>query len=399
MAYIDPRELSYTAAERASGTQKLNIYGNTTQYIAPKKKKRVLASKPKQVVVEAGDDFGSIAEKLGVDTKSLVMANPNDSTAKAGTMLNVPPGVGAGAGVGDYLWEELKRFGRMVSPWDEESGETFQDWAASLPGGKGAEGWIGWDEQSSLPPGVGYGAGNFGLGGTQPSPDGGVYIPEQDPRDLSGILESEYSKYNQPSADPRSLTVEEGVYGSKTQAPVGKNAGGGQGMWEGHDYWSGHVDPYRLAIDLAGGINNLPPHPSENINDYMRSGDFASNYLRDVRAWEDTVYGGQRQNMIDIVRNDPVLSQKLFNDELTTGDLLEIHREFPAYVEQYGFEIRDQMDVDMLVKLGYLDPQSGGYGGYGYTPYSYSPSRSVGRGAQPYRGNSASFLSLTSWSI
>ena len=82
MAYIDPRELSYTSKERTAGTQTLGTYGS-----APVVK---TISRPQQVVVESGDDFGSIANKLGIDEKALALENPEDNRAKPGTVLNVP---------------------------------------------------------------------------------------------------------------------------------------------------------------------------------------------------------------------------------------------------------------------------------------------------------------------
>ena len=55
---------------------------------------------------------------------------------------------------------------------------------------------------------------------------------------------------------------------------------------------------------------------------------------------------------------------------------------------------------DMLYAAEFFDviewPSGGGYGGYGGMP---TPSRQYGRGQQPSRGDYASYVSLTSWSI
>jgi len=292
---------------------------------------------PAQVVAEVGDDFTSLASKLGVDAGDLANANKDTNNVSAGAAYNVP-------NVPSY---------KNASPTYNAGG--FQD-------------------PRDRPPGT---------------------ITQ--PRDTSP-----YSGYNPPIVDPRSLTVEEGVYGNG-QTPSQPKAN----MWDGHDYWTGHVDPYRLALNLAKeqGIN-LPPHPSENINDYMWSGDFASNYLRDIRDWEDNVYGGTRTSMVDIIMNDDVLYGKLMSDQLTTGDLLEVHRELPAYADQFyggmdNYPIEDQATYDILGKLGYIPNYGGGYGGYSTPSYSYgTPSYGGGyRQSAPRQNNYPAQLSLTSWSI
>jgi len=111
--------------------------------------------------------------------------------------------------------------------------------------------------------------------------------------------------------------------------------------------------------------------------------------------------------MVDIIKYDDVLYGKLMNDELSTGDLLEIHRELPALIDQYyggdinNFPVEDQATYDILGKLGYI-PEESGYGGYGgYSGYSY-PNYGGGGGysSSPQRANSyPAYLQLTTWSI
>jgi len=429
MAYKDEREASYTAAERAAGTQTLGLYGGGTKTASGSAYDKYRAqglnhaqamrrlNKPKQTVAEVGDDFNMLAGKLGVDVQDLVAANPNDSTVKAGTALNVPQ-------YADFRkadeFQSMQyaqrqkaiaegRYGIPASEQDEtpkwkqdliDAGQFVGDLLTSgggAPGAQPGETFLNrewWQDLFGTDgSGVGIGAGNFGLGGGRKTQNSPAYNPPNPPS-------SPYSGYNPPTTvvDPRSLTVEEGVYGDKNQTPVNKN------IWDGHNYWEGHIDPYRLALNLAAeeGIN-LPPHPSENINAYMNSGDFASNYLRDIRNWEDSVYRGQRTPMVDIIKYDQVLYDKLMNDQLTTGDLLEIHRELPAFADQFfggieNYPVEDQATYDILGKLGYI-PSSGG--GYGYSQPSYSYGGGGGyRSSSPSRQNDyPAMLSLTSWSI
>ena len=68
----------------------------------------------------------------------------------------------------------------------------------------------------------------------------------------------------------------------------------------------------------------------------------------------------------------------------------------PAAVEWFW----SLADEDMLYAAEFFDviewPQGGGYGGYGGMP---TPYRQASRGSQPTRGDYASYVSLTSWSI
>ena len=379
---------------------------NKLSYLQPP---QVENKKNKFVIPKVNEDFNVLADKLGVNVLDLQRANPDTDRVVAGAALNVPHMASPPQDPDDKFGVKAKRAWNAITG---KSGEEFhdvimEDFPPRDPadvfeaGQNTIQKWLEWirdntygrtDETGYLPQGVGQGAG-VGLSGKNASP--AYNPPPTDPRE--GVIEGGAYDYANVS-DPRELTIEEGVYGDTSQ-PIPK-----KDIWEGHNYWEGHIDPYRLALGLAKqeGVN-LPPHPSERINDYMWSGDFARNYLRDIRAWEDSVYGGQRASMVDIIRNDEVLYSKLMNDQLTTGDLLEIHRELPALAEElYGgmenFPITDQATYDILGKLGYIPDYGSGYGGYpSYSSPSYSGGG--GSGSAPRRNTYPSQLMLDSWSI
>lgn len=174
-------------------------------------------------------------------------------------------------------------------------------------------------------------------------------------------------------------------------------------IWEGHNYWEGHLDPYRFALNLAGDqASQLAPHPSENLDAYRYSTDMASDYLTDMREWENSIYeGGVRPDLVTMIKEDPLVLENALSGNLTTGDMLEFHREFPAWEAEFGeFMITSQLDVDILTALGYLAPDGYGYGrsAGAYEPEEYE--REPASGTAPRNtGQQMTRISLTSWRI
>ncbi|MCK5851270.1 MAG: hypothetical protein KAH23_10170 [Kiritimatiellae bacterium] len=99
--YIDPRSLSYTADERKLGAG-INLYGNKTQVVGKQsqyagvtqaqrqaaKRAKLLANR--QIQAEVGDDFTSLASKLGIDATDFANANKDTFSTKPGAFYNVP---------------------------------------------------------------------------------------------------------------------------------------------------------------------------------------------------------------------------------------------------------------------------------------------------------------------
>jgi len=109
----------------------------------------------KQIIAEVDDTFGSLAQKLGVETQDVVKANPDTYDVKAGAVYNVPqiniPGSEKGLfspslSDGDDPDPNVPEWYKKVAGWITEQAEKVK-------GGEWAKDWIGWGEQGALPPG------------------------------------------------------------------------------------------------------------------------------------------------------------------------------------------------------------------------------------------------------
>ena len=257
----------------------------TTYYSAP----RTAREAPQVTVAKIGDDYPSLATKVGADP--LEMARVNDGApVQAGAAYTVPSKplasqvagggdseepsfwekVGMGLQYGaDYLAQDATELWQSVTPQDEAAGETFYDWAHAEPGEVGDSGWFmdnivrpvsrWWDKwfgidyggQSALPPGVGTGAG--AMWGGQPLP---TTIPDWlKPTDE---LRQQYSASARAASQPSDYTLSQMIpgWGEQTSQPYTSYRAGGsvaadmrasgelQNPWQGPNLMSGTTSPF-----------------------------------------------------------------------------------------------------------------------------------------------------------
>jgi len=412
------------ASARAAALQRQQLVAAKAARAAQNKKdKRNRA--PATIQASVGDDWNALASKLGVDVQDVVTANPNDTSVKGGVVYNaprnIPQGVGVGAGAGsDWFLNQLKEFGQMVSPWDESSGETFQDWASNLPGGKGAWDWINWGNKKDdevLSSGSGQGGvwvdprenrpGGTGKYGTSSAPNtmwGGGPTTQQQAlaQNFLGNIGTQNPEmypqqwnYNQP-AQPGPLRP-------------------GQAMANAYGF---------ASLPVGAGQFQPPSGPGENmafaygLTDIPRNE--ALNWARptvtttDQKGFVDPRGNRPMQEARYTSANDDAVAQLKRDWEETYLDPANKGRGagIAGWIEERGgFDNMRQDELDYLVSHGFLVPEDGSdlgdYSGGGYGSGSYgggynypTPSYSSGYGGQAaQQRNIPSYLGLVSWSI
>ncbi len=139
---VDP--FARTARELELAAKGYQTYVAPTPYVDPRSarpsERAAYTTKPAVIVAEVGDTFGSLAQKSKVEEIEFIQANKDVTEIKADAVYNVPQiditgGVGAGAGIGEDLWEGAKKAWEWLTPQGEFAGETFYEWAQALPGG------------------------------------------------------------------------------------------------------------------------------------------------------------------------------------------------------------------------------------------------------------------------
>lgn len=334
MAYKDERELSYTSAEKKIGTQKLNIYGNKTQYIKPLKKPK---KKPAQVVAEVGDNFGSLANKLGIDEQDMVRANPNDNTVKAGATYNAPAFSGFTENE-QYFMDNLRTPANYIDFLTHQ--ETLDVTGQNKFGGR-----------TSAPYETEF---------------GDIVSPE-------GFNFQEFRMFGENTKDTgfwedyRNLDVsKQNLYGGNapTYGGISQEIDPRYQSYTPNELEQMGIDPSMSKMIETGGI------PTYHKWAKSESGQWTA---RPPEAVFDELY---KVNGID--PNDKDMVEWFWS--IASDDML------------YAAEF---FDIIEWPQGGYGNGY-GGYGGYGGMP---TPSRQYGRGQQQTNGNYASYLSLTSWSI
>ncbi|RKX63298.1 MAG: hypothetical protein DRP42_07790 [Tenericutes bacterium] len=138
MATFDPRSLSYTEEERRLGS-KINPYGNTTQYADLSQSQRQAAKRAKlranrQVVASVGDDFSTLADKLGINAIDLAKANKGTNKVSAGASYNVPNYRQVEAELDAQ--NEINARNAMLPRYEPGGDQTYQQWLDSLQPGQ-----------------------------------------------------------------------------------------------------------------------------------------------------------------------------------------------------------------------------------------------------------------------
>ena len=263
---------------------------------------------PKYAMAELGDTFESFGEKYKFDPTTLAQMNPDISTPKAGTAINLP-GIGEG----------------YSAPTPLPDPRVMLDTAATTPEGvQYPEGWNMAKLQAAI----------YGGGGVMDF--------------ASKFYGGDYTK--QPGAKPphpwESITM---------------------------DYAASHPEEaQRMYEDYqASGV------PTEELPQWPG--------LPSSHAWDKDPETGQWSK----------LPHGSVFDELYEMNGIDPNN--PDMVEWFwGFADEDLLFAGELFDVLDWSTDEGGYGGYGSAP---SPSSRSGRGQSPQRGDYASYLGLTSWSI
>jgi len=290
---------------------------------------------PKQIVAEVGEDFTKLAERLNIETADLVKANIDDTSIKAGAVYNVP------------------QFGGLT--------ETEQFWQESLDVPASYVDFLTHQETLDV-----TGVNKFG-GRTSPGFEtefGDLQIPE-------GMNFEEFKMFAENTKDT--------------------------GFWDQY----GRTAEGTLDLSAKGALNL----PTMGITDQEIDPRYQSYQAQEL---SDMGFGYYPDEMIEI---GGMPSYMKWEQNPVSGEWQPRPPEavFDALYEMNGIDPNDPAAVewfwslaseDMLYAGEFFDviewPSGGGYGGYGGMP---TPSRQYGRGQQQARGDYASYLSLTSWSI
>ena len=387
MAEIDPRSLSFEDEELLLGKD-FNPYGGSQPA-------------PRQIIAEVGDDFPTLADKLGIETSDLVNANPDTSGVSAGAVYNVPTPV-------------------YDVPTKPDS-MTTEEWLASLnqqPAQDQEKLNVFKDALDFIKEGGNYPGGLPGLidSATQPIRD--FFFPDDEQSlNLGGkplaspidprVPQAEYADFRKAEAEaglrdrepiPQNLLQAEiasGLYGDEFLG-----LGGGvldiqtpenQFTTSGRSFAPDPTRPFEM-----------PAHPSENPEIFAdiraSGGDAQAAYDEAVQEWDDAImahyeegsgYGGGIPGWIEektgIVGIDPWnMTPEEFDIFLAAFDTEELN-----YLEAHGILVPEGVytggGTPIYGSGGTSVRQPVGYGGFSSQKPSYA--------------NRESYLGLTSWSI
>ena len=396
--------------DRRIGTQlyggkaptKYNVYTPPKLSQKPNKKKS-----PKQVVAEVGDDFNALAGKLGIDTQALVTANPNDSSVKAGAAYNVPaptpdpnaafdvPRIPEGMSVAEWNASQNPQAPKPPRNYLKELLNLGGGDAGALPGdtiNKLRE-WFFGNEQSSLPSGVGYGAGVGVRGGVQASP---IYSPPQP--------QAEYADFRRAEANAAYRDREaQRMTGSLGITDIKDKPG----------YYGFYGTEQDLARQANGDFSKLynpmyTPSETQTLGTKLGIGDVAKGAVAPERTLQDMwneVYlnpenkgrGGGIPGWIEERIGQDVDWEAFYTEGDQQGVLEAMLAEFDTeelnYLESHGFIVPEE---------GYNLPAYGGgsYSGkYSYPSQSYYGSGGGGGYSRQTQQRYPSQIGLVSWSI
>jgi len=290
---------------------------------------------PKQIQAEVGESLSDIANRAGVAVKALLDANPDTNSSKAGVVLNVPP----------------QKYTNPVIPSGEQgeygikyegtgiNPKTFSEFMSTI-------GTLGYNVAGSSNRWV-----NEGTPYVNPWFKDTVF-------EGSGITDEDFYAANE------AMRTKLGVYDPRRQYSGGTSfiptgAAGEQAVAE------------QIARD-------------EGKYGWGNTGNFEIPGMALYNRWEQDKYG----QWVDRGKEN-------YFDDLYEANGIDPKNK--ADVEAFW----SYADDDLLMMGEFFDiiewPSGGGYGGYGGMP---TPSRQYGRGSgQSPRGDYASYLSLTSWSI
>ncbi len=295
---------------------------------------------PQQVQAEVGQDWDALALQMNVPVESLIKANKLDTTVKASAVYNVPlfPDIGGDATFGGLTAEE------------EFYNEQFR-------AGGGYSDFLTHQETLNV-----VGQYKFptepGMGVTGPTLDtevGPLYM-------LEGMNPAEARMFIENTRDT--------------------------GWWE--DYRSQDLAAQYDAspYDLSGSGKMFGvQRPDGTYFDPIEVGGMPSNMM-----WEkDNLTGEWQKKPEDEIFDD---LYRLNGIDPEDDEMVELFWAFASDDMLYMAEFFEVIDWP-AGGSGYSD--AGGYGGYGFMPTPYAQYRAGGQ--RPARGDYASYLSLTSWSI
>ena len=309
---------------------------------------------PTQVQAEVGQDWNQLAKVMDVEVGDLIKANPVDTEVKAGAVYNVPDMTR------DQLAQQVKQ-----APITYDKPDFYDpDFNPNLP------------PRFYDPP--------FDTGETSAE---GIVYPE-------GMNAELFAEFGTEMGTGKDYDVE-GDYGARFWSPTifGDVETYDELVKANPEYWDYVSESPRLSdVGTAWSMRNI----SEE-NKYSRN-------------WE-------KGEMFEL----PGMSLDYrWEEDPLTGEMKEKPREavFDALYEINGFDPQDPDDVELFWSVADDDllfmgeffeaiewPTGGGYGGgyggygggYGAMPTPYTQYLSGGQ--KPVRGDYASYLSLTSWSI
>ncbi len=374
-----------------------------------------------QVQAEVGDDFGTMAERLGVPEDAFIKANELDTTIKAGAVYNVPeqplsaitgltPNVGYDvprALPGETTEEFLARINPPLTPQPSE-GQSFYDWATSLPGGNiggGLQNILKSGEEAIkdflFPP-----KGPTGKPLESPAAPRQTGIPEEPLSAITGYISPEDLAYTPPGpVSPFGFTAQPFTF---DPSPPGVTYDPGQQQ----DF----IDPWQIreaekATTVPDAPWQMPTHPNENPEVYFAinqmGGDAGAQYQADVQAWDDSIMAhyeeglgrgagitGWIEERTGLVGVDPWnMTDEEFEIFLAAFDTEELN-----YLESHGILVPEDVYVGGGVPAygtGGTRRGGGGRGGRVSQPVGYGGYASQ----QPSYARRESYLGLTSWSI
>ena len=356
MPTYDPRSLSFTKEEQTLGSS-YNPYGQsqpapTTRTQEPTLLKRSFAPPPsQQVIAEVNEDFTKLADRIGVETQALVSVNPDDTKISAGAVYNVPYDYSLGIQdvpkpPGIIPLDTTPQFGGLT-----EEEQFRQD--------------------------------QFGVGGQYID-----FLTYQETLDVTGINKFGGRTSQSFETDFGTMQIPEGFNFQEFR------------MFAENTKDTGFWDEFQNTSYSVENILNLPAGMGEAVDPRFQS------YTAQELAQQTGQYYPE-----SIIETGGIPTFPQWEKNPVTG---EWNRKPPEAIfdELYrinGIDPNDPEAVewfwslaneDMLYAAEFFDviewPQGSGYGGYGGMP---TPYRQTSKGRQPSRGDYASYVSLTSWSI
>ena len=305
---------------------------------------------PKQIQAEAGESLADIANRAGVALKTLLDANPDTNSSKAGVVLNVPPVKYTNPDIpsGEQGEYGIVYEGTGINP------KTFSEFLGTAGTGDSRR-----FQSGALGSQYGYGDNEVAYSLTNTQKFGADYVNPWWQNELF-----------------KGITTDEDLYAANEAMRTAT------GSYDPRRIYSGGTSYVPTGV---GAAEQLAAQKERDTGKYYQEGMFEMPGMALYNRWEQDKYG----KWVDRGKEN-------YFDDLYEANGIDPTNQ--AEVEAFW----SYADDDLLMMGEFFDiiewpSGGGGYGGYGAMP---TPSRQYGRGSgQSPRGDYASYLSLTSWSI